>query len=102
MAHKTTKKMKEIPWISVRKRTVLTDRPPRPAKLVPTFADRGYCVVSVADPPGRLSRCPRPELLLFLPSSSSVILTRLSSSCLRKSGTAGNRIRDLWVCRQEL
>jgi hypothetical protein len=42
------------------------------------------------------SRLSRPEPLLFLPSSSSVALTRLSDPVLdplllRKSGSAGNR-----------
>jgi hypothetical protein len=48
------------------------------AKLVPTFADRG---VPRGQRDGSLrpySRVSRPEPLLFLPSSSSVLLTRLS------------------------
>jgi hypothetical protein len=49
----------------------------------------------------------RPEPLLFLPSSSSIVLTRLSgpgsrSLHLRKSGTARNRTRELWICSREL
>jgi hypothetical protein len=48
------------------------------AKLVPTFADRGCHVVSVTDPLRPYSRFSRPEPLLFPPSSSSVVLTRLS------------------------
>jgi hypothetical protein len=77
------------------------------AKLVPTFADRGCRVVSATDPQGHIlgfldrgryyffqvtpqlySRCwvdPIPDLLL-----------------LRKSGSAENRARDLWICSQEL
>jgi hypothetical protein len=47
-----------------------------PAKLVPTIADRGCHVVSVTDPYGRNLGFLEP--LLFLPSSSSVVLTRLS------------------------
>jgi hypothetical protein len=44
------------------------------------------------------SRLSRPQPLLFLPGSSSVVLTRLSgpvphSLLLRKSGSAGNRTR---------
>jgi hypothetical protein len=49
------------------------------------------------------SRFPRLEPLLFLSSSSSVVLTRLSgprSRLLRNSGSAGNRL-DLWICSQE-
>jgi hypothetical protein len=41
---------RKIPWLSNRKVTVQTDWPPRQAKLVPPYADRGYCVVSAADP----------------------------------------------------
>jgi hypothetical protein len=49
----------------------------------------------------------RLELLLFLPSSSSVVLMRLSGPCLdplllRKSGSAENRTWDLWICNQEV
>jgi hypothetical protein len=31
-----------------------TERPPLLGEVVPTFADRGYCVVSATDPPGRI------------------------------------------------
>jgi hypothetical protein len=50
------------------------------------------------------SRLSRPELLLFLPSSSSVVLTRLSGPRSRPSTffcSAGNRTRDLRICCQE-
>jgi hypothetical protein len=47
------------------------------AKLVPTFADRGCHVVSMTSL-RQYSRFSRPEPLLFLPSSSSIVLTRLS------------------------
>jgi hypothetical protein len=47
------------------------------AKLVSTFADRGYHMVSVMDPYGRIGFS-RPELLFFFSSSSSIVLTRLS------------------------
>jgi hypothetical protein len=53
------------------------------AKLVPTFADRG---VSRAQRDGSLrpySLVSRPEQLLFLSSSSSIVLTRLSGPCSR-------------------
>jgi hypothetical protein len=48
-----------------------------------------------------------PEPLLFHSNSSSVILMRLSGSVpdpllLRKSGSEGNRARDLWICLQKL
>jgi hypothetical protein len=48
------------------------------AKLVPTFANKGCRVVSDTDNYGR-----RPEPLPFLPSSSSIVLTRLSRPRIR-------------------
>jgi hypothetical protein len=65
------------PCLFVRKRTTLTDRPPRPAKSMPTFARRGCCAVSVTDPCGYQSRFLRPQPQLLLPSSS-IILMRLT------------------------
>jgi hypothetical protein len=57
------------------------------AKLVATFADRGCHIVSVTYPYSRISR---PEPLLFLPSSSSVVLTRLSGP--RSTSTTSQKI----------
>jgi hypothetical protein len=54
------------------------------AKLVPTFADRGCHVVSVTSL-WSYSQISRPEPLLFLSSSSSVVLTRLSGPRSRPS-----------------
>jgi hypothetical protein len=90
-----------------RKRTIPPSDRRFSAKLVPTFADIGCRVVSATDPHGRSSRFSRPEPLLFLPSSSSVVLTRLSGPVpdpllLRTSGSAENVTRDIWICRQEL
>jgi hypothetical protein len=49
------------------------------AKSVPCFAERGCYVISLTNiPPRPYSRISRPKPLLFLPSSSSVELTRLS------------------------
>jgi hypothetical protein len=54
------------------------------------------------------SRLSRPEPLLFLLSSSSVVLTRLSwpryrpTTSKKKSGSAWNRTRDIQICSQEL
>jgi hypothetical protein len=87
----------------VRERTIPIERPPLfSAKLVPTFADRIYRVVSAADPNGRIFS--RPELLLLLPSSSSVVLMRLSAPRSRPSTSQkiGNWTRYLWICSQEL
>jgi hypothetical protein len=41
-----------VAW--VRKRTILTERLPFVGEIVPTIADRGYHVVSVMDPYGRI------------------------------------------------
>jgi hypothetical protein len=46
-------------------------------KLVPTFADRECHVFSVTDPYGRTLGFLDLEPLLFLSSSSSIVLTRL-------------------------
>jgi hypothetical protein len=54
----------------VRERTIPIDRR-LSAKLVPTFADRGVSH-------GQRNGSPRPESLLFLPSSSPFVLTKLS------------------------
>jgi hypothetical protein len=58
---------------------------------VPIFADRGRRVVSATDPLRQYSRFSRPEPLplLFLPSSSSVVLTRLSGPRCRPT-TSGS------------
>jgi hypothetical protein len=53
------------------------------------------CVVSATDSHGRYSRFSRPEPLLFLPSSSSVVLMRLSGP--RSRPTASQKI---WKCRE--
>jgi hypothetical protein len=71
----------------VRERTMPTERPPLVREVVPTFADRGCRVVSATDSHGRYSRLSRPEPLLFLPSSSSVVLTRLSGPCSRPAAS---------------
>jgi hypothetical protein len=57
--NRTTKKSLAL----VRERTMPTERPPLLGEVVPTFADRGCCVVSATDPPGHIpsfldwSRC---------------------------------------------
>jgi hypothetical protein len=72
------------------------------------FCAREECrVVSMTGPHDRQSRFSRPEPLLFiqaapqLPSRGSVVAV-LDPLLLRKSSSAGNRARDLWVCSQEL
>jgi hypothetical protein len=48
------------------------------AKLVPTFADRGVLLGQRGGSRTAVISVSRPEPLLFLPSSSAVVLTRLS------------------------
>jgi hypothetical protein len=50
----------------VRKRTVPTERPPLVSEIVPTFADRGCCVVSTTDPP------PRSLVSVFLTGAATI------------------------------
>jgi hypothetical protein len=77
------------------------------AKLVLTFAGRGVSHSQLVDPLQPKSRFSRPELLLFLSSSYSVLLTRLSGPHSRPSTTQKMWYRresnpDLWICSQEL
>jgi hypothetical protein len=53
------------------------------AKLVPLFVDRECHLVSVTDPYYSILRLSRSKPLLFLPSSTSVVLTRLSEPRFR-------------------
>jgi hypothetical protein len=74
------------------------------AKLVPTLADRGCCVVSATIPPVVNFRFSRLEPL-FPRKSSSIIITRLSGP--RSSPTTSQKKiwesnPDLWICGQEL
>jgi hypothetical protein len=65
---------------------------------VPIFADREVSRGQLDESLRPYSRISRPEPLLFIPSNSSTVLTRLSgpvpeSLLFRKSGSAGNRTR---------
>jgi hypothetical protein len=109
----------EIAWRLLLKRVWIKKKKPWPlfaselyrpsgrrfsAKIVPTFAGRGSAQqIPTAVNLGFLGWC----RYLFHSSSSSVVLARLSGSrfrtlLLRKSGRAGNRTRDLWICSQKL
>jgi hypothetical protein len=69
------------------------------AKLEPIFADRWFHAVSVTNPYGCIiGFLDQSRYFFFFPSSSSIVLTRLSGPVpdpllLRRSGGAGNRIR---------
>jgi hypothetical protein len=69
---KQQQQQNSVAW--VRGRTLPTDLPSLVREL---FADRGCHVVSVTSL-RQYSRLYRPEPLLFLPNSSSVVLTRLN------------------------
>jgi hypothetical protein len=45
--------LKKTPWLVVRKRTILTERPPLVSEVSAKFADRECRVVSAVDPRGR-------------------------------------------------
>jgi hypothetical protein len=47
--HNLNHKLKLNSVALVRERTMPTERPPLVGEVVPTFADRGCCVVSVTD-----------------------------------------------------
>jgi hypothetical protein len=49
------KRKKKNLLLRVRKRTIPTERPPKPESLVATFADRGCCMVNTTDPYGSYS-----------------------------------------------
>jgi hypothetical protein len=72
--------------------TILTDRPPLSAKLLPVIA---CCVVSAVDSYGSESWFSILQSLLFLPSSSSDILTRLSELSSRPTTS-----QKIWYRRE--
>jgi hypothetical protein len=77
------------------------------AKLVPTLADRECRVVSAMNSHGHLFRFSRPEALLFFQvarqlSSRGCVDPVPDPLLLRKSDSAENPTRDLWICSQEL
>jgi hypothetical protein len=91
----------------VRDRTVPIELPPLVGEVSGNFRIEELQVVSVTDPLWPYSSLSRPEPLLFLSSSSSVVLTRLSGP--RSRLTTSQKIwwrREwnpvLWICSQEL
>jgi hypothetical protein len=77
------------------------------AKLMPTFANRGCRVVSATDPHGRIlgfldrSRYYFFQIVLQL-YSRGLVDPVPDPLLLRKSGSAGNRTLDLWICSHKL
>jgi hypothetical protein len=102
----TVKKERKKTVILVHKRTIPSDRH-LSAKLVPTFADRGCCILSTVDPYGRiLGFLDRGSNFFFRVALILYSLGRIYPTpdqlLLRKSAGAGNQIQDLWICSQEL
>jgi hypothetical protein len=77
------------------------------AKLVPTFADKGCCIVSITDPCGRnLSFIDQSHYYFFQVASQlnsrSWVDPVPDPLLLRKSHSSRNRARNLWIWCQEL
>jgi hypothetical protein len=82
--------------VLVRKRTIPTEWPPHVGEVIANFCkqrvSRGQCNGS----PRPYSRFSRPEPLLFLPSSSSIVLTRLSGPPSRPPPPNSNYYSFRW------
>jgi hypothetical protein len=74
---------KKTPWLESVSELYRRSNHCLSAKLVPIFANRGCHVVIMTDPSCCNSRVSRPKPLLFLSSSSSIVLPRLSGPCSR-------------------
>jgi hypothetical protein len=90
----------------VHERTIPTERPPLVGEVVPTFEDRGCRVVSATDPTvvnlGFLNRSGYFSFQVAPQLPSRGWVDPVSDPLLlRKSGSAGNRTRDLWICSQK-
>jgi hypothetical protein len=76
------------------------------AKLMPTFCGQRVPRGQRDESLRPYSRLSRPKPLLLLPSSSSVVLTRLSGSPSRPTlfflAVPGNRTQNLRICSQDL
>jgi hypothetical protein len=81
---------KKIPWLESASELYRPSDQRLCAKLMPTSAHRGCRVVRVTDPYG-CTRFSRPEQLLFLSSSSSIVLTRL-----RGPGSRPTTSQKIW------
>jgi hypothetical protein len=86
--------IKQTPWESASELYRPSDRR-LSTKLVPTFADRGCHVVSVMDPFGCNLDFLERSCYFFLPSSSSVLLRRLSGPCSRTTTRTSQKV--WWV-----
>jgi hypothetical protein len=89
-------------------RTIPTERPPPVGEVSANFLRTEGChVVSATDPHGRQCLFSGPEPLLFIQvapqlTSRGWVDPVPDPLLLRKSGSAGNRTRDLCICSQKL
>jgi hypothetical protein len=93
--------------VLVCERTIPTMRPPLGGEVEDDFADRGCPVVRATDPQGRaLGFIVRSRYYFFRVASQLYSRVRVDPFpgplLLRKSGSARNRTRYLWICSQEL
>jgi hypothetical protein len=75
--------------------------------LVPTFADRGCCLVCTTDPHLRILGFLDQSRYFFIQVaprlySQGWVDTVPDPLLLRKSGSAGNWMQDLWICSRDL
>jgi hypothetical protein len=89
ISNNTTKKLNFV--LCVHERTIPTERPPLVDEVSAIFEDSLCHVVSVTNPNGRILGF-LDEPLLFLPSSSSVVLTRLSGPRSRPTSSLQNLV----------
>jgi hypothetical protein len=86
---------------SVREWTVPTERTP-PGKLVSTFADRGYRVVSAKDLYGHILGFIDLSRYFFFQVAAHMHPRGWVDSVPDQCGSAGNLTLDLWICSLEL
>jgi hypothetical protein len=88
--NKKTKELSSV--VRVRVRTILTERPPLVAEVSANFCRQREARGRRDGSLRPYSRSSRPEPLFFLPSSSSVVLTRLSGPCSRPTASRKNLV----------
>jgi hypothetical protein len=98
---------KKPPWSSSTSELYRPSDRRMSAKLVPTFADRGCRVVSATDLHSRtFGFLDRSHYYFFQVApqlySQGWVDSVPDPLFLRKSGSPGNRTRDLWICSQKL
>jgi hypothetical protein len=96
----------KTPWLSVRNRTIPTEWPLRPTRLEPIswteYVAWSAPQISTAVILGFLHRRLCSSFQVALQLSLGWVDPVSDPLLLRKSGSAGNRTRNLWACSQEL